>query len=180
VPTSQGCCAWLYFQSSHPFTPPTHHGSPGYRILHPISSRLTWSIGSRPGRFYRLPWGSFRTMICHLWHLYLTQPSVRCTFLGGIPFGPWSVSRYLGVHCMPFACMVWVVPRASLLGVSSKSLSLITLIGNQPPWHLTLIISKSPAQFWLHSGTGATLTRAIVKRNRDSCVSIGTFLRQIT
>ena len=50
-------------------------------------------IGSRPGRFYRLPWGSFRTMICRLRHLYLTQPSVRCTFFGGIPFGHWSVSR---------------------------------------------------------------------------------------
>jgi len=28
VPTSRGCCTRLYFQSSHPFTPPSHHGSP--------------------------------------------------------------------------------------------------------------------------------------------------------
>ncbi len=37
------------------------------------------------------------------------------------------------------------------------------LIGNQPPWHLSLVISTSRARFWLHSGTGATLARATVK-----------------
>ena len=37
------------------------------------------------------------------------------------------------------------------------------LIGNRPPWHLSLDILTSRTQFWLHSGTGATLARATVK-----------------
>ena len=37
------------------------------------------------------------------------------------------------------------------------------LIGNRPPWHLSLDILTSRRRFWLHSGTGATLARATVK-----------------
>jgi hypothetical protein len=49
------------------------------------------------------------------------------------------------------------------------------LIGNRPPWHLMLVINTTSAQFWLHRGTGATLPRATVKPDHDSCVSLGTF-----
>ncbi len=37
------------------------------------------------------------------------------------------------------------------------------LIGNQPPWHLSLDILTSRTRFWLHSRMGATLARATVK-----------------
>ena len=37
------------------------------------------------------------------------------------------------------------------------------LIGNRPPWHLTLVICTSHARFWLHSRTGESLTHAAVK-----------------
>ena len=37
------------------------------------------------------------------------------------------------------------------------------LIGNRPPWHLSLDILTSRTRFLLHSRTGATLARATVK-----------------
>jgi hypothetical protein len=41
------------------------------------------------------------------------------------------------------------------------------LIGNQPPWHLSLAILTPRTRFLLHSRTGATLARATVKQNRE-------------